>query len=389
MQQEHDNQEILKSSQSENDNSNNTKTVKIEDNKKAKEYQRAHLKLNLIEEICTLLFLIIWVKISGYVIEQLPWQGYWLLIGFSAILYFSYQAALFFCDYLIGYKLEHKYQLSNETFSAWLWRHIKMIILSAVFLGLLVVLLYWALWNLKYWYFWCWLGWMIFTVIIAQIFPVIILPIFYKSKPLENPSLLERFRELAKGTGINIEGIYKLELSKSTKKANAMLAGLGATRRVLLGDTLLENLSTEEIEIVFAHELGHHVHKHFFKLLAINSIVSIILFAIFYLILGNYSGNDPETMKLAIQRLPLIALVMSIFSFVSRPALYALSRYFERQSDMFALKLTGNKEAFISAFEKLAEQNLADPDPSKLVVLMYYDHPPIRDRIAMAKSVNP
>ncbi len=369
-----------KINQKETENTNNNNT------EKAKEYQQAQLKLSLIEQICTLLFLIIWVKAAGYVIDKLPFTSYWLLLVFSAILYLSYQTALFFCDYLSGYKLEHKYQLSNETFSAWLWRHIKMILVSGVFLGLLVVSLYWALWNLKYWYFWCWLGWMIFTVIIAQVFPVLILPIFYKSEPLENETLLHRFRELARNTGINIEGIYKLELSKSTKKANAMLAGLGGTRRVLLGDTLLDNLSQDEIEIVFAHELGHHVHKHFFKLLSINALVSIILFALFYLILGNYSGNEQETMRLSIQRLPLIALVMSIFSFISRPALYALSRYFETQSDMFALKITNNNNAFISAFEKLAEQNLADPNPSKLVVLMYYDHPPIRDRIALAKK---
>ncbi len=353
---------------------------------RAKDYQKQQLKLNLLEEICTLLFLIIWVKISPYFVDKIPLQGYWLLIALAGALYISYQLALFIFDYLAGYQLEHKYQLSNETFSAWLWRHTKMIILSGVFLGILVILLYTALWHLKYWYLWCWAGWMIFTVLIAQIFPVIILPIFYKSTPLENETLLNRFRELAKTIGMNIEGIYSLELSKSTKKANAMLTGLGSTRRVLLGDTLLDNLSQKEIEVVFAHELGHHAHRHSFKLLTLNAVISIILFSLFYLILSQYAGSDPQTMKISIQQLPLIALVMSIFSFLSRPAINAISRYFENQSDRFALELTNNSDAFITAFEKLADQNLADPDPSTLVVWMYYDHPPIRDRIAMAKS---
>lgn len=352
----------------------------------AKQYQKEQLTLSLYEEVSTIIFLIIWAGIISYVIEKIPLTKYWLLITISAAIYISYQVALFIFDYLSGYKLEHKYNLSTESFPAWLWRHTKVISLSGIFMGLLIVLLYAAIWNLKFWYIWCWLGWIAMSIIFAQIFPILILPIFYKSTRLENESLLHRFKKLSDGTGISIEGIYSLELSASTKKANAMLTGLGNTRRVILGDTIIESLSEDELEVVFAHELGHHHHKHFFKLLTLNAIFSIILFAIIYLILGKYNSSTTESVRASIAQLPILGLVMSLFSFISRPLLNAISRYFEKQSDTFALKKTKNPEGFISAFEKLADQNLADPNPSKIVVWMYYDHPPIGQRINFAKN---
>jgi STE24 endopeptidase len=356
-------------------------------NTKAKEYQRKQLELSLIEEISTILFLIIWVKIAPWVVPAFAGRNrYGQLILTAALMYGSYQVALFILDYLSDYRLEHQYELSNETFSKWLWRHAKSLTLAGVMLGGLIVLLYTAVWYLKYWSIWCWAGWLAFSVILAQVFPVLILPIFYKSTRLEDETLVRRLRDLAAGTGVNVEGVYTLELSESTKKGNAMLAGLGRTRRVLLGDTLLSRMSREQVEVVFAHELGHHVHRHVPKTLFCHSLASVVLFALVYLVLNPFSGPDSDLVQQAVMRLPLMALVLSVFTFCLKPVFCAVSRHFEVQSDKYALARTGNPEHFATAFEILAEQNLADPDPPRWVVWLYYDHPPIHQRIALARG---
>src|SRR5205085_11856628 len=104
------------------------------------------------------------------------------------------------------------------------------------------------------------------TLVLGRIVPIVILPLFYQVTRLDDAALLERLRRLAEGTGLKVEGIYRLHLSAETRKANAALTGLGRTRRVLLGDTLLDRFTPEEIEVVFAHEVGHHVHRHMLKM---------------------------------------------------------------------------------------------------------------------------
>ena len=348
---------------------------------KAKEYQRRQLELGLLQEISTVLFLMVWVWISPWVAGLFNFGGYKLLIIFCLLSYVSYQALFFVLDYLSDYRLEHEYELSTENFRQWLWRHGKVILLGGVLLGVLVVLLYTAVWYVKYWYIWCWLAWVLLSVIFAQVFPVLILPIFYKSKRLEHVTLLDRFRKMAEGTGLSVEGIYKLELSSSTKKGNAMLAGLGRTRRVMLGDTLLEKLTEDEISVVYAHELGHHVFRHFWKILFLHSVGSIVLFGLIYAVLNPVAWEAREL----IVRLPLLALVMTLFTFFWRPVLYGFSRWFENECDRYALEKTQSPKDFVSAFEKLADQNLADRNPPRWVVWLFHDHPAIGERIEAAK----
>ncbi|NLX05199.1 MAG: M48 family metallopeptidase [Phycisphaerae bacterium] len=353
---------------------------------RAKAYQQSQLQLGVLEEVCTILFLVVWVYLAAVVVDRLGLNNrYALLLVFGAILYFSYQAALFVLDYLGGYRLEHRYDLSTESLGQWLWRHTKAVVLWGVLLGVLVAGLYTAVWYVPYWAFWSWLAWMLLTVLLAQVFPVVILPLFYPSERLEDESLLERFRQLSEGTGISVEGVYRLELSKTTRKGNAMLAGLGRTRRVLLGDTILDKLGPEELDVVYTHELGHHVRRHFPKLLVVHALASGMLFALLYVLLDGFAGASGQAVAESIVRLPVVALVMSLFSFLLRPGLNAISRHFERQSDRYALERTGSAEPFIRAFDALAEQNLADPSPSRWVVIFYYDHPPIHERVAMAR----
>jgi STE24 endopeptidase len=190
-------------------------------------------------------------------------------------------------------------------------------------------------------------------------------------------------RRLTEGTSLTVEGVYQLKLSDETRKANAAIAGMGRTRRVLLGDTLLAEFTPEEIEVVFAHEVGHHVHRHLPKMIVVGVVLALAGFALVDSVLGmtatwvGYAGrSDPAA-------LPLLLLVLGLFGLVLTPAQNALSRFFETQCDRYALARTGNAAAYRSAFIKLAQLNKSDPDPNPLVAWLFYDHPPIRERLAL------
>src|SRR5207245_1813261 len=161
---------------------------------------------------------------------------------------------------------------------------------------------------------------------------VLILPLFYKVTRLDDPALLERLRRLTQGTGLGVEGIYRLDLSAETKKANAALAGLGRTRRVLLGDTLLAQFTPEEIEVVFAHEVGHHVHRHLPKMIAWSVVMAAAGFWLADAILRHGAAllHYPADAMPAWQdpaALPLLLAVLSFFGLLLAPVQNAVSRF--------------------------------------------------------------
>jgi STE24 endopeptidase len=292
-------------------------------------------------------------------------------------------------DFWSSYVVEHQHQLSNQTLGAWLIRRLKGYLVGGV-LGLaLIGGLYALLWQAgAWWWLWATAGWLAVTLVLGRLVPIVILPLFYKFDRLDDDGLLSRLRTLCAGTGLAVEGIYRLHLSEETRKANAALAGLGKTRRVLLGDTLLDSFTPEEIEVVFAHEVGHHVHRHLAKMIVYRVVLSLAGFWLVDVILRwaaptlGYQGlTDPAA-------LPLVLLVLTVFGLILSPLGNALSRFFEVQCDTYALQQTGRADAFRSAFAKLARMNKSDPDPHPAVVWLFYDHPPIRERLALADGLD-
>jgi STE24 endopeptidase len=287
-----------------------------------------------------------------------------------------------------GFILEHRYGLSNQTLLRWVWRRVKGYLIGGpvglvLLLGLYALLHYGGPW----WWVWATAAWLLVTLVMGQLLPTVVLPLFYKVTPLDDAPLLERLRRLTEGTGLKVEGIYRLGLSADTKKANAALAGIGRTRRVLLGDTLLGEFTPEEIEVVFAHEVGHHVYGHLPKMIVAGVVLAAAGFWLVNLVLhgsatalGYADFDDPAA-------LPLVLLVLSVLGLLLSPAQNAVSRFFERQCDRYALDRTGLNQAYRSAFLKLARMNKADPDPHPLVVWLFDDHPPIRERLAMAENL--
>jgi STE24 endopeptidase len=191
---------------------------------------------------------------------------------------------------------------------------------------------------------------------------------------------------LAEKMKVKILDCFEIDFSKKTLKANAAFVGFGNTRRVLLADTLKDKYSHDEIEVILAHEFSHYRLKHIFKLIAINSLVTIFIFYIIF---------KTNTTVLSIFRfdsltdlaaLPIVFLYFMIFGIILGPLENYLSRLFEKNADRMSLEITGLKDAFISTMEKLSAQNLADRNPHPLIKFIFFDHPSIEERIKMARE---
>ncbi len=290
-------------------------------------------------------------------------------------------------DFYSSFILEHRFNLSNQTVRDWIVFQIKSWLVTGVIGGGILAALYAALWYTgRFWGVYVWIGVMLFSIVLAKVFPLVILPIFYPAKPLDRPSLSERLKNLAARANMTITGIFDLALSKDTKKANAMLAGLGSSRRVYLSDTLLDNFSDEQIAVVFAHELGHHIRGHIFKQIGIAAVTSSLLVTLIWWRLNPYAGNSPAEWTGAVTAFAHVMLITALFSLLLGPITNTISRYFERQADYDALRLTEDPAAFREAFAKLVQVNLADANPPRWEEVLFDDHPAIAKRIAMAEE---
>ena len=286
-----------------------------------------------------------------------------------------------------GHVLEHRFGLSTQTFGGWLWRYAKRNALAVVLGAVLILGLYWLIWTTgPYWWLVAAGAFFLVSILIGRLAPVLILPLFYKVEKLDEPELAERIARLAEGTGLSIEGVYRLGLSDETVKANAMLAGLGRTRRVLLGDTLLDRFSPDEIEVIFGHEIGHHIFHHIRKLILVGIVYSAAGFWVCDRLLAGFVGGEVDYARLPVVTLPLVMLILTVFAMLLEPLQNAVSRRYERQCDRYALRRTGLNDAYVSAFRKLARLNKDDPCPHWLDVLLFHSHPPIAERLAMAEG---
>jgi STE24 endopeptidase len=239
----------------------------------------------------------------------------------------------------------------------------------------------------QHWWLVAWIVFLGLFVMLAQFAPVVLFPIFYKFEPLENEELKRRLIVLSERAGTRVRGVYKWHLSEKSKKANAALTGLGATRRIILADTLLDNYSDDEIEAVLAHELGHHVHRHILKSIFVQAGITLFGFWLANEVLALRRGAPQHVRDHARFRQSAAAdSGLDRLSFLLMPALNAYSRFNERQADRYCFQSVASVEPFISSMNKLAEQNLAEKTPSRWVEWLLHSHPAIGKRVAAAEA---
>ena len=290
-------------------------------------------------------------------------------------------------SYLKGYRLEHRYHLSNQTFWNWVKDQLKGLALGGVLALLGVEFIYWTIrnWPATWWIISA-TAFIAFFVLLANLAPVLLFPIFFKFKPVEDEKLAERLMELSRRAGTRVRGVFEWKLSEKSKKANAALVGLGNTRRIILSDTLLENFSAEEVEAVLAHEFGHHVRHHVFRMIVVQTLTTYLGFYLANACLLRWGQALGFRGVADFANLPLLILVSMGLSLILLPCVNSHSRWLERQADDYALKTIPTKAAFITSMEKLAEINLAERSPSAWIEFVFHSHPSIEKRIAYARS---
>jgi STE24 endopeptidase len=223
--------------------------------------------------------------------------------------------------------------------------------------------------------------------VLSALAPVVMLPLFYTFEPLKRASLRERLVRLSERAGVPVLDVYQWGLGEKTRRANAALVGSGSTRRILLSDTLLADYTDDEIEAVIAHELAHHVHHDLRTSLLVESGVLVAAFYVAAHVLQLPWVMSRLSSTADVAGLPLLLLAGGATTLAGAPLLNWLSRAHERRADRYALALTSQPAAFISAMRRLAAQNLAEERPSRTALWLFYTHPPVEQRIAAARAL--
>ena len=353
----------------------------------AKKYAKAKLSLSLSDSVLAGVILLVLVfsglsaRLTGlFVFPVVP-----AAVIYFTILMVAYGVLSAPLGYYHGFVLPHRYGLSVQTFTAWLGDELKRKGLSLVFGAGIIAVIYWFIISLPaIWWLLTWGVVVLFGLILTNLAPIIIVPLFFKMKPLGDPDLERRLERLVQQAQTRVRGIYAIELSRKGTTANAALMGLGNTKRIVLSDTLLQSYSPAEIEVVIAHELGHHCHNDIPRLLVTQSAVWLIGFYVASLALKTGVVSLGFNGISDIAALPLLALILIVFSLLVAPLGHTYSRQLEGLADEYALRLTDNPESFTNVMTKLTDQNLSEAQPSRWVELLLYDHPSYHKRIEHA-----
>jgi STE24 endopeptidase len=377
---------------------NEETTLDPERQREAKEYARIRRRLLLVDLALGGVFVLAWLfsgaslwlrnQVVGWVGQYPLWVSSLLTVALYAavfgVIYGLLDAPL---SYYSGFVLPHRYGLSVQTFRAWLWDQVKGAAIGGI-LGLVLLEVMYALLRASpdWWWLWTALVILFLTVILSNLSPVLIFPLFYKFTPLDDEELVARLTRLAERAGARVRGVYRFDMSSKTVEANAAVVGLGNTRRIILGDTLLANFSPDEIETVLAHELGHHVQGDLGKGILVQSGLTLggLWMASLILRWGVTAFGFGDIADVA--AMPLLALAMGVFGLITMPLGNTYSRWRESMADCYALETTRKPQAFATAMTRLADQNLSEADPERWVEVLLYSHPAIRRRVAMAKA---
>lgn len=288
--------------------------------------------------------------------------------------------------YYSGFVLPHRYGLSVQTLGNW-WADLGKGTLLGVVQAVVLALPVYAL--LRFLPAWWWVLAAVvitlFAVVLTQLTPVLIVPLFYKLKPLEDARLRARLETLAAQAGAPVCGVYVMDMSRRTRAANAAVMGLGRTLRIVLGDTLWQQFTPEEIEAVLAHELGHHVHHDLWKGIVFQGLLTFVALWLVNVVLRTSLAPLALAGLDDIAGLPLLLLLAGAIFTVLLPMTNSVSRRWEAAADHFAVRITGDAPAWQGALRKLADQNLAEVDPPAWVEWLLYSHPSIRHRLEAAE----
>lgn len=374
--------------------------IDLERQAQAKVYAAIRRRWMIAEMMIGVVYLAVWLG-AGWTIDvrqalestlASTWPGtqtWWLVVLLQAgAVSLPWLVLALPMSFHTGFRLPHRFGQSTQNLSGWIADGVKGLGVAAALGAPMLVGLYGLIQSApSTWWIWATVLYTLVTAVLAALAPLVLLPLFYHQTPLsaDEADLSHRLLTLAGRVGARVEGVYRIDMSRRTRAANAALTGLGRTRRILLGDTLLDSFNGDEIETVLAHELAHHVHHDIPLSLAVDTGLNALGFLMVFagLNLGSsWFGLEGPADPAA---LPWIGLLLAAFGLITLPLSNAYSRWRESLADDFALEMTAKPEAFASAMTRLANQNLAEAEPAGWVVFLLYSHPPLQARIDKAR----
>ena len=368
-------------------------TISLQAHQKAAHYTLAKSKIGLWDMALEALVLLGWTLLGG-----LDWLNQSLLAWLGAGM--AQQLALVVGFMLIGglihlplslvqtFGVEQRFGFNNMTWRLWLSDMVKGVALGLI-LGLPIVWL--VLWLMQagghLWWLYAWGALVAYQLFVMWIAPNVIMPLFNKFTPLEDETLKERVSRLMARAGFTAKGFFVMDGSRRSAHSNAFFTGFGASKRVVFFDTLLQQLSPDEMEAVLAHELGHFKHRHILKMMATSFVMTLLGLALlgwlsqqpwFYTGLGVMPNMSSANDALA---LLLFMMVVPLFTFFFSPLSAGRSRRFEFEADAYAVANSDGKH-LAGALLKLYQDNASTLTPDPLYVVFYYSHPPASQRLA-------
>ena len=363
--------------------------ISLSAHQKAADYTVAKTRTSILQHVFEALVLLAFTLGGGLQLLALVWQGVFdsaLLEGAAFIL--SSLLLMAALDIPLNlyrtFGIETRFGFNKITPKLYLFDLIKQ---TALALTIGVPLLLGVLWLMgtmgENWWLYVWLAWMAFNLLIIAIYPTFIAPLFNKFQPLEDTQLKARIEALLDKCGFHASGLFVMDGSKRSNHGNAYFSGFGKTKRIVFFDTLLKNLSGDEIEAVLAHELGHFKRRHILKRMAwifAGSLLALWVLAQLMQADWFYTGLGVSTQNTATALL-LFILVSPVFTFLLQPLLARLSRKHEFEADQYAAQ-TATAPALIRALVKLYEDNASTLTPDPVHSAFYDSHPPAGIRIA-------
>ncbi len=305
-------------------------------------------------------------------------------------------------DYLLNlpfhfyrsFMVENQYGFLNQSFGGWFGEDLLGLLISMVVAIIPIWFLYRLIQKSKRWWLWMAAGAVPFMIFVIVVAPVVIYPMFNEFEPLKDKALEAEILALASKAGIEGSDVFQVDASRQSGKINAYVTGLFGTKRIVLYDTMIENFETDEIKFVMGHEMGHYVMHHIWKGLAL--AIVFIAFALWIVsrtihpVINRFKNRFKFDALGDVASLPLIAIYLTVLSFIFNPVFNGYSRHMERQSDKYGMDITGiSGESAAIAFDKLSVFNLSDPNPHPVIEFWFYSHPALSKRISFVRNYRP
>ena len=372
-------------------------TISVAAHQKAADYTITKTRFGLLEIAIDAALLLGWTLLGGLdwlnqallsvlgggMVQQLALLGSFALIGGLITLPLGWYAS---------FRIEERFGFNKMTTSLWLGDLLKGALVGGL-VGLPIAAL--VLWLMgaagPVWWLWAWGVWMAFNLLALVFYPTVIAPLFNKFEPLADETLKARVNALMQRCGFAAKGLFVMDGSKRSAHANAYFTGFGAAKRVVFFDTLLKQLSPEEIDAVLAHELGHYKRRHIIKRIVLMFSLSLAGFALlgwlssqawFFTGLGVMPSLDAPNNALA---LILFMMVVPLLTFFLSPLMAQLSRKHEFEADAYAVEHTNGPD-LASALLKLYKDNASTLTPDPVYARFYYSHPPASERLTRLQA---